>query len=167
MPEDPKARTRVLYLSPLRALAVDVEESSGSAAGHRLLRRNGSARTCTRRRSAFERATRPLPTVAIVRHPPDILITTPESLFLMLTSQARETLANVEAVIIDEIHAMAGHQAALTSCFRSRRLEELAEQSPQRIALSATQRPLDEIARFLGGNEVGVDGTVSPRPVTV
>ncbi|NDH76962.1 MAG: DEAD/DEAH box helicase, partial [Actinobacteria bacterium] len=103
----------------------------------------------------------------LVRHPPDILITTPESLFLMLTSQARETLANVEAVIIDEIHAMAGTKRGAHLMFSLERLEELTEQSPQRIALSATQRPLDEIARFLGGNEVGVDGTVSPRPVTV
>ena len=85
----------------------------------------------------------------------------------MLTSQARETLANVEAVIIDEIHAMAGTKRGAHLMFSLERLEELTEQSPQRIALSATQRPLDEIARFLGGNEVGVDGTVSPRPVTV
>ena len=168
VPEDPRARTRVLYLSPLRALAVDVEKNlraplQGIGFAAERLGTDVHTPTVGVRTGDTSAADRR----QLVRHPPDILITTPESLFLMLTSQARETLANVEAVIIDEIHAMAGTKRGAHLMFSLERLEELAEQSPQRIALSATQRPLDEIARFLGGNEVGVDGTVSPRPVTV
>ena len=164
----PKARTRVLYLSPLRALAVDVEKNlraplQGIGFAAERLGTDVHTPTVGVRTGDTSAADRR----QLVRHPPDILITTPESLFWMLTSQARETLANVEAVIIDEIHAMAGTKRGAHLMFSLERLEELAEQSPQRIALSATQRPLDEIARFLGGNEVGVDGTVSPRPVTV
>ncbi len=98
----------------------------------------------------------------LVRHPPDVLITTPESLYLMLTSQARETLVGVEHVIIDEIHAMAGTKRGAHLALSLERLEEITARSPQRIGLSATQRPLDEIARFLGGHD-----TDGPRPVTI
>ena len=124
VPEDPKARTRVLYLSPLRALAVDVEKNLraplqgiGFAAerlGTNVHTPTGGVRTGDT--SAADRR-------QLVRHPPDILITTPESLFLMLTSQARETLANVEAVIIDEIHAMAGTKRGAHLMFSLERLE--------------------------------------------
>ena len=90
----------------------------------------------------------------LVRHPPDILVTTPESLYLMLTSQAREVLRSVEHVIVDEIHSVAptkrGAHLAL-SLERLERLTAAAKGPPQRIGLSATQRPLDEVARFLGG----------------
>ncbi len=168
VPEDPLARTRVVYLSPLRALAVDVEKNLRAPlqgigfAAERLGRevhtptvgiRTGDTSAADRRR--------------LVRNPPDILITTPESLYLMLTSKARETLANVDAVIIDEIHAMAGTKRGAHLMLSLERLEQISVKAPQRIALSATQRPLDEIARFLGGNIVEPDGPSSPRPVTV
>ncbi len=95
-----------------------------------------------------------------------MLITTPESLYLMLTSAARETLRGVEAVIVDEIHAMAatkrGSHLALTLERLDRWVRDSGGRSPQRIGLSATQRPLDEIARFLGGFE-----PTGPRPVTI
>src|SRR5690606_36868545 len=100
---------------------------------------------------------------ALARRPPDILITTPESLYLMLTSSARDSLRNVEHVIIDEIHAMAAPTRGAHLALTLERLEEVTHRSPQRIGLSATQRPLDEIARFLGGRHD--NGT--PRPVTI
>src|SRR5690606_27846195 len=104
---------------------------------------------------------------SLVRHPPDVLITTPESLYLMLTSQARETLRSVEAVIIDEIHALAPTKRGAHLALSLERLEALADAPFQRIGLSATQRPLDEIARFLGGQVEPAPGApASPRPVT-
>ena len=83
--------------------------------------------------------------------PPDILITTPESLFLMLTSRAREALVGVETVIIDEVHAVAGTKRGAHLALSLERLDELLERPAQRIGLSATVRPVDEVARFLGG----------------
>ena len=83
--------------------------------------------------------------------PPDILITTPESLFLMLTSQAREALRGVETVIIDEVHAVAGTKRGAHLAVSLERLDELLDKPAQRIGLSATVRPVDEVARFLGG----------------
>ncbi len=158
-------RTRVLYVSPLRALAVDVEknlraplagiqhaaERDGHAVAHvpTVGVRTGDTDARERRR--------------LLRDPPDILITTPESLYLMLTSQARETLRNVGTVIVDEIHAMAASKRGAHLMVSLERLEALAERPPQRIGLSATQRPLDEIARFLGG----FDAPGSPRRVAV
>ena len=160
--------TRVLYVSPLRALAVDVEKNLrtplhgiGLAAerlGVQVHEPTVGVRTGDT--SADERR-------RLVRRPPNILITTPESLFLMLTSQARQTLATVEHVIIDEIHAVAASKRGSHLMVSLERLEELCEHSPQRIALSATQRPLDEIARLLGGFTAGPGGSAVPRPVTV
>ena len=160
--------TRVLYVSPLRALAVDVEKNLRAPL-------HGIRLAAERLGAAVQ-----VPTVGVrtgdttaderrklVRHPPDILITTPESLFLMLTSRARETLAGVQHVIIDEIHAVAASKRGTHLMVSLERLEELCDRSPQRIALSATQRPLDEIARFLGGFEAGADGSPVARPVTV
>ena len=164
----PDGGTRVLYVSPLRALAVDVEKNLRTPLhGIRLAAerlgvqvheptvgvRTGDTSADERRR--------------LVRRPPNILITTPESLFLMLTSKARETLATVEHVIIDEIHAVAGSKRGTHLMVSLERLEEMCERSPQRIALSATQRPLEEIARFLGGFTAGPNGSAVPRPVTV
>ena len=162
------AGTRVLYISPLRALAVDVEKNLRAPlrgirlAGERLGVpvyeptvgvRTGDTSADDRRR--------------LVRRPPDILITTPESLFLMLTSRARETLARIEHVIIDEIHSVAGSKRGTHLMVSLERLEELCPRSPQRIALSATQRPLDEIARFVGGFAPHDDGSTVARPVTI
>ena len=87
----------------------------------------------------------------LIRRPPDLLITTPESLYLMCTSAARETLVGVETVIIDEIHAMAATKRGAHLMLTLERLEEITEKPPQRIGLSATQRPLEEVAEFLGG----------------
>ncbi len=87
----------------------------------------------------------------LIRRPPDLLITTPESLYLMLTSSARDTLAGVETVIIDEIHAMAATKRGAHLALTLERLELVTERPPQRIGLSATQRPLEEVAEFLGG----------------
>ena len=99
----------------------------------------------------------------LLAHPPDILITTPESLYLMLTSSARETLRGVTTVIVDEIHSLAGTKRGAHLALSLERLDALADEAPQRIGLSATQRPLQTIARFLGGH--ADDG--EPRPVTI
>ena len=160
--------TRVLYVSPLRALAVDVEKNLRAPLhGIRLAAERLNATVHeptvgvrTGDTSADERR-------RLVRHPPNILITTPESLFLMLTSQARQILTGVQHVIIDEIHAVAASKRGTHLMVSLERLEEICEHSPQRIALSATQRPLDEIARFLGGFTDTGDGSSAPRPVTV
>nr|MCE2736746.1 DEAD/DEAH box helicase [Ilumatobacteraceae bacterium] len=158
-----KQRTRVLYVSPLRALAFDVEKNlRAPLAGIGL---------------AAERLGVPFnePVVAmrtgdtsvkerqqLARKPPDLLITTPESLYLMLTSSVRDTLVNVDTVIIDEIHALAPTKRGAHLMLTLERLEEITKTPPQRIGLSATQRPLEEVARFLGGQQNG-----QPRPVTI
>ena len=154
-PEPARAeRTRVLYLSPLRALAVDVDKNlraplAGiSLAAERLGVdvhmptvgvRTGDTSAAERRR--------------LVTRPPDIAITTPESLYLMLTSQARETLRWVRWVIVDEIHSVAATKRGTHLALSLERLCELTDEPSQRIGLSATQRPLSEVARFLGGTD--------------
>ncbi len=100
------------------------------------------------------------------RHPPDILITTPESLYLMLTSAVRSVFRSVRWVIVDEVHAVAGTKRGVHLALSLERLEEITDLSPQRIGLSATQRPLDGIARFLAGGTIE-DDEWSPRPVTI
>jgi ATP-dependent Lhr-like helicase len=99
----------------------------------------------------------------LIRRPPDLLITTPESLYLMLTSSARDTLQGVETVIVDEIHAMATTKRGAHLALSLERLEQVTGRPPQRIGLSATQRPLEETARFLGG----YDDAGTPRPVRI
>jgi ATP-dependent helicase Lhr and Lhr-like helicase len=161
---EPQRRTRIVYVSPLRALAFDVEKNlRAPLMGIQLAaERLGLAFTQpivgvrTGDTSTRDRA-------ALVRHPPDLLITTPESLYLMLTSSARETLRGVEAVIVDEIHALAPTKRGAHLALSLERLDALCDRPPQRIALSATQRPLEVVARFLGGfAEPGV-----PRPVAI
>ena len=157
-------RCRVLYISPLRALAVDIEKNlRAPLAGIALAAERLGARVHTRRPSRCAPATRrPRNASSSSRNPPDILITTPESLYLMLTSRAREILRSVETVIIDEIHALAPTKRGAHLVLSLERLEAITDAPPQRIGLSATQRPLDEIARFLGGQtEAGA------RPVTI
>ncbi len=164
-PEDPKARTRVLYVSPLRALAVDIEKNLRAplAGIQHAADRLGTPLAHAPVVGHPQRATRPSrDRQRMIRRPPDILITTPESLYLMLTSSARETLRSVRTVIVDEIHAMAASKRGSHLALSLERLEELCDEPPQRIGLSATQRPLEEIARFLGGS---LDGT--ERPVTI
>ncbi|QFG25603.1 ATP-dependent helicase [Actinomadura sp. WMMB 499] len=155
---DPLRRCRVLYVSPLKALAVDVERNlraplTGIRHAARRLdlpepdvrvgMRSGDTPADERRRLAAK--------------PPDILITTPESLFLLLTSQARESLRGVETVIVDEVHAVAGTKRGAHLALSLERLDALLERPAQRIGLSATVRPAEEIAAFLGG----------PRPARV
>jgi ATP-dependent Lhr-like helicase len=151
-PANPRHRTRVLYISPLKALGVDVERNLRSplvgitATGKRL----GSAVpviTVGVRSGDTTSADRRM----LQREPPDILITTPESLYLMLTSAARETLAGVETVIVDEIHAVAATKRGAHLAVSLERLDAMLEKPVQRIGLSATVRPIDEVGRFLGG----------------
>nr|MDQ3068580.1 DEAD/DEAH box helicase [Acidobacteriota bacterium] len=162
---DAKARCRILYVSPLKALAVDVERNLRAPLA-------GIANTAGRRGD-----THMVPTVGVrtgdtpaaerarmMRQPADILITTPESLFLMLTSNARETLRSVHTVIIDEIHALVPTKRGAHLALSLERLEHLAAQPIQRIGLSATQRPLEEVARFLGG---GLGPAAGWREVTI
>jgi ATP-dependent Lhr-like helicase len=151
-PDERSHRTRVLYISPLRALAFDIEKNLRAPL-------KGIELAAERLGDAFvapEVGMRTGDTPSndrqkLIRRPPDLLITTPESLYLMCTSAARETLVGVETVIIDEIHAMATTKRGAHLALTLERLEEITEKPPQRIGLSATQRPLEEIAEFLGG----------------
>jgi ATP-dependent Lhr-like helicase len=161
----PKTGVRVLYVSPLKALTYDVERNlraplAGIALAAARLQEPltpVSVGSRTGDTSSEERR-------QLVRRPPDILITTPESLYLLLTSQAREMLASVEHVIVDEVHAIAGTKRGAHLALSLERLERLVAggggASPQRIGLSATQRPLETIARFLGGAGEGRSVTV-------
>ena len=145
--------TRVLYISPLKALGVDVERNLRSPLQglQQLALRTGvqppaiSVGVRTGDTDAQQRR-------ALVSRPPDILITTPESLFLMLTSKAREKLASIETVIVDEIHAIAATKRGVHLAMSLERLEHLAQQRPQRIGLSATVRPATAVASFLSGS---------------
>ncbi|WP_327352999.1 ATP-dependent helicase [Streptomyces sp. NBC_01304] len=149
-PADPKKRCRVLYVSPLKALAVDVERNLRSP--------------LTGIRQESVRLGLPEPEVkvgirsgdtpaaerrSLATKPPDILITTPESLFLMLTSSTREALTGIETVILDEVHAVAGTKRGAHLALSLERLDELLPRPARRIGLSATVRPVDEVARYL------------------
>ena len=142
----PGAGLRLLYVSPLKALNYDIERNlRGPLAGLRSELRVGVRTGDT---SQKERA-------AMLREPPDILITTPESLFLLLTSRARETLRGIDTVIVDEVHAVAGTKRGAHLALSLERLDRLVGEPAQRIGLSATQRPLEEIGRFVsGGREI-------------
>ncbi len=144
--------TRVLYISPLKALAVDVERNLRSplvGITHAAARRGDDFHEVTVGLRSGD--TTPRERRALVSRPPDILITTPESLFLMLTSAARETLQDVDTVIVDEIHAVAGTKRGAHLAVSLERLDALLHRPAQRIGLSATVRPHEEVARFLGG----------------
>lgn len=157
-PAEPKKRCRVLYVSPLKALAVDVERNLRSPLTGirqeavrlglpepdvRVGIRSGDTPAAERR--------------ALATRPPDILITTPESLFLMLTSATREALSGVETVILDEVHAVAGTKRGAHLALTLERLDELLPRPARRIGLSATVRPVDEVARFLSpGRQVEI-----------
>ncbi|MFE7193221.1 ATP-dependent helicase [Kitasatospora sp. NPDC057595] len=149
-PAEPKRRCRVLYISPLKALAVDVERNlRAPLAGLRqaavrlglpepdvqVAIRSGDTPAADRRRFAT--------------HPPDILITTPESLFLLLTSASRDALRGIDTVILDEVHAVAGTKRGAHLALSLERLDELLDRPARRIGLSATVRPVEEVARFL------------------
>lgn len=159
------ARCRVLYVSPLKSLAVDVERNlRAPLGGIREAAREAGVPFHDVRVAVRSGDTPSKDRVLQGKYPPDILLTTPESLALMLTSSAREMLASVDTVIIDEIHALAATKRGAHFFLALERLEELrGTKSFQRIGLSATQRPLDEIARLLGG--FSPDGT--ERPVAI
>jgi ATP-dependent helicase Lhr and Lhr-like helicase len=160
-------RCRIVYVSPLKALAVDVERNLRTPLA-------GIANVAAGRGDAYL-----LPSVAVRtgdtapaarqrfrREPADILITTPESLYLLLTSGAREALRSVDTVIIDEIHALSPTKRGAHLMLSIERLEALSGRPLQRIGLSATQRPLEEVARFLGGAAVRTPtGSVPLRPL--
>jgi ATP-dependent Lhr-like helicase len=145
-------RLRVLYVSPLKALTYDVERNLRAplAGIRRTAERLGldlpEVRVASRTGDTPADARRQL-----VRDPPEILVTTPESLYLLLTSQARESLRGIEYVIVDEVHAMAGTKRGAHLAISLERLSALTDAEPQRIGLSATQRPLSAIAAILGG----------------
>ncbi|MGH3634462.1 MAG: DEAD/DEAH box helicase, partial [Mycobacterium sp.] len=144
--------TRVLYISPLKALAVDIERNLRAPL-------TGITRVAERRGlSAPEISvgvrsgdTPPARRRQLVSAPPDVLITTPESLFLMLTSSARQTLSGVQTLIVDEVHAIAGTKRGAHLALSLERLDDLLPRPAQRIGLSATVRPHEEVARFLSG----------------
>jgi ATP-dependent helicase Lhr and Lhr-like helicase len=157
-PDEPRRRCRVLYVSPLKALAVDVQRNLRSP--------------LTGIRQAAQRLGLPVPDITVgmrtgdtpaderrlfARTPPDVLVTTPESLFLILTSAARESLLGVQTVILDEVHAVVGTKRGAHLALSLERLDELLDSPAQRIGLSATVRPIDEVSTFLAG----------ARPVTV
>ncbi len=166
-PADPRHRCRVLYVSPLKALAVDVQRNLRSPlAGIR---------------QAAGRLGLPVPDITVgmrtgdtpaderrqfARTPPDVLVTTPESLFLLLTSAARESLRGVETVIVDEVHAVVGTKRGAHMALSLERLDELLEKPAQRIGLSATVRPLDEVSAFLAGARP-VEVVQPPIPKTI
>ncbi|MEU6860636.1 ATP-dependent helicase [Glycomyces sp. NPDC046736] len=149
-PAEAKRRCRVLYLSPLKALGVDVERNLRAP----LEGIRGEARRLGLPEPDLTVAVRSGDTPqserrAIANRPPDILITTPESLFLMLTSQARDALAAVETVILDEVHAVAGTKRGAHLALSLERLDALLPNPARRIGLSATVRPVEDVARFL------------------
>ncbi|CAN5790287.1 hypothetical protein BH24CHL5_BH24CHL5_10870 [soil metagenome] len=173
IPDDPLRRLRVIYVSPLKALVHDVNRNLRSPlAGIALAARNRGDDGATREVQVAMRTgdTPAEERRAFGRRPPDILVTTPESLYLLLTSQAREALRGVEWVIIDEIHALAGTKRGAHMALSLERLEALTSRPPQRIGLSATQRPLSVVACFLGGRQAPgaeSDQPGAPRAVTI
>jgi ATP-dependent Lhr-like helicase len=168
-PVEPTKRCRVLYISPLKALAVDVDRNLRAPltgithAAARLGTTVGDVTIAMRTGDTPAQQRR-----AFMRAPADILITTPESLFLLLTSQARESLRGIETVIVDEVHAMAGSKRGAHLALSLERLDALLEAPAQRIGLSATVRPVDEVARFLGGTQnVTVVAPVAAKTIEV
>ena len=162
-----RERCRVLYVSPMKALAYDIDRNLRAPL-------RGIANAATRLGLDVPEITTAMRTGdtpsderrRMIRHPPDVLITTPESLYLMLTSQVREILSSVRWVIVDEVHAVAGSKRGAHLAVSLERLEEVTSELPQRIGLSATQRPLETIARFLGGG-IPTNGSWEPRPVAI
>ena len=168
--DSPAGRTRVVYISPLKALAVDVERNLRAP----LL---GIADLARRRGLPFR-----IPEIAVRtgdtpqsersrfrRHPADILITTPESLYLLLTSESAAALRTVDTVIVDEIHALVPTKRGAHLALSLERLEAIAAQPLQRVGLSATQRPLEEVAHFLAGpsRPVAIVNAAAPKQLAL
>ncbi|HEX4131955.1 MAG TPA: DEAD/DEAH box helicase [Pirellulales bacterium] len=175
--EPAAAGVRVLYVSPLKALGVDVERNlRAPIAGVRAVADRLGAEHQVPSIAVRSGDTPSAERAEIRRHPPDILITTPESLYLLLTSRARDILRTVDTVIVDEIHSLVGNKRGAHLFLSLERLENLRREAEiesrpmQRIGLSATQRPLEEIANLLGGGEQPagiIDAPPTPRPVEI
>jgi ATP-dependent Lhr-like helicase len=167
--QDPLPRgVRVLYVSPLKALNNDIYRNLQVP----LEGVTGTARQLFKPLPPIEAAVRTGDTTTaerqrLVRRPPHVLITTPESLHLLLTSRARDTLRGVTHCIVDEIHALCPNKRGVFLALLLERLQALNPRGFVRIGLSATQRPLDEVARYLGGSDLAADGRLVPRPVTI
>ena len=145
-----KERCRVLYISPLKALAVDIERNlRAPIAGISLMAEKDQVPFVIPSIAIRTGDTPSRDRAQFLRTPSDILITTPESLYLMLTSNTREVLRSLRCVIVDEIHALANTKRGAHLAVSLERLQAVADQSFQRIGLSATQRPPEEVARFL------------------
>lgn len=150
--------TKVLYISPLKALGVDVSRNLAAPLAGIARVADAMGKTAAPVRVGVRSGDTPQSERSkLLRNPPEILVTTPESLYLMLTSKAAATLANVDTVIVDEVHAVAGTKRGTHLALSLERLEMLTGQAVQRIGLSATVNPVDKVASFLGGD----------RPVTV
>jgi ATP-dependent Lhr-like helicase len=169
-PRRPAEALRVLYVSPLKALAHDVDRNLRAPLQGIALAAQARGEVTPAVRVGIRTGDTPAAERArMAKAPPDILVTTPESLYLLLTSAARETLRSVEWLIVDEIHALAGTKRGAHLALSLERLSAITEHQPQRIGLSATQRPLSAVAAFLGGRLDGGDGATPgvPRPVTI
>ncbi|MGQ0733545.1 MAG: Lhr family helicase [Acidobacteriota bacterium] len=163
----PAERCRVVYVSPLKALAFDVERNLRVPLDGIAAMADASGTPCHRPVVTLRTGDTPSAERARFRRQPgDILVTTPESLFLLLTSAARDRLRAVETVIIDEIHALVPTKRGAHLAVSLERLEHLVGRPLQRIGLSATQRPLDEVGRFLGGATIAND-SVAYRRVSI
>jgi ATP-dependent Lhr-like helicase len=159
---------RILYISPLKALNNDIYrnlqlplegvQTAAAAMAWPLPRIEIAVRTGDTPAAERQR---------LLRRPPHVLITTPESLHLLLTSKAREALRGVTHCIVDEIHALCPNKRGVFLALLLERLAALCPRGFARIGLSATQRPLEEVARYLGGIDIGADGSETARPVTI
>ena len=157
--------THVVYVSPLRALAADIERNlEAPLAGIRACAEKMGAPIADIRVGVRTGDTSPAERQRMLRRPPDLLITTPESLHLLVTARrSREMLQDVRYVIVDEIHTLCGEKRGSFLALLLERLEQLVGRPLVRVGLSATQRPLDRVARFLGG----VDAEGEPRPISI
>ena len=167
-----QAGVRILYISPLKALNEDIRRNLEIPLAAILERSRDSGPPLSPLQAAVRSGDTPARDRArLVRKPPDILITTPESLHLMLTSRAREILRGVSHVIIDEIHAVCGNKRGVFLALLLERLEAISNASFLRVGLSATQRPLEEVARYLGGQRCIATAPgarrFEARPVTI
>ncbi len=161
--------TQLVYISPLKALNNDIQRNLDQPLAELRSRFENAGRQFPEIRVGVRTGDTPASARArMLRKAPHILITTPESLSIMLTTvRGRGMFSGTRAVIVDEIHAIAGTKRGSHLALTMERLEEVCEEPPQRIGLSATQRPLEEVARFLGGMSESSDGTQSFRPVNI
>lgn len=169
-PESAAGQARVVYISPLKALAVDVERNLQTPLQQIAPLARSAGVPFRLPEIAIRTGDTPQTERArFRRHPADILITTPESLYLLLTSESASALRTVDTVIVDEIHALVPTKRGAHLALTLERLEAICAKPLQRIGLSATQRPLEEVARFLGGSQTSADhaGTMTARPVTI